>query len=53
MAYAVAEGAKQVEGVEVTVKRVNEVKLEDLLNAHGIIIGSPTYYGQMSAKIKD
>jgi NAD(P)H dehydrogenase (quinone) len=53
MAYAVAEGAKQVEGVEVTVKRVDEVKLEDLLNAHGIIIGSPTRYGQMSAKIKD
>ena len=53
MAYAVAEGAKQVEGVEVTVKRVDKVKLEDLLNAHGIIIGSPTRYGQMSAKIKD
>ena len=53
MAYAVAEGAKQVEGVEVNVKRVEEVKLEDLLNAHGIIIGSPTRYGQMSAKIKD
>jgi len=53
MAYAIAEGAKQVEGVEVTVKRVDEVKLEDLLNAHGIIIGSPTHYGQMSAKIKD
>jgi len=53
MAYAIAEGAKQVEGVEVTVKRVDNTKLEDLLNADGIIIGSPTYYGQMSAKIKD
>ncbi|MCS7369502.1 MAG: NAD(P)H-dependent oxidoreductase [archaeon GBS-70-058] len=53
MAYAIAEGAKQVEGVEVTVKRVDNTKLEDLLNADGIIIGSPTRYGQMSAKIKD
>ena len=53
MAYAVAEGAKQVEGVEVTVKRVEDAKLEDLLDADGIIIGSPTRYGQMSAKIKD
>lgn len=53
MAYAVAEGAKQVEGVEVAVKRVENTKLEDLLDADGIIIGSPTRYGQMSAKIKD
>jgi len=53
MAYAVAEGAKQVEGVEVAVKRVEDAKLEDLLDADGIIIGSPTRYGQMSAKIKD
>ena len=50
MAYAVAEGAKQVEGVEVAVKRVENTKLEDLLDADGIIIGSPTRYGQMSAK---
>jgi NAD(P)H dehydrogenase (quinone) len=52
MAFAVAEGARQVEGVEVTVKRVDQTSLEDLLNADGIIMGSPTYYGQMSAKLK-
>ncbi|MEM3577917.1 MAG: NAD(P)H-dependent oxidoreductase [Candidatus Bathyarchaeia archaeon] len=52
MAFAVAEGAKQVDGVEVTVKRIEQTSLDDLLEADGIIIGSPTYYGQMSAKIK-
>ena len=53
MAVAVAEGVKQVKGVEVGVKKVEETSLEDLLNAEGIIMGSPTYYGQMSAKLKD
>jgi len=52
MAFAVAEGAKQVKGIDVTVKKVNETSNEDLLNADGIIVGSPTYYGQMSGKVK-
>lgn len=52
MAFAVAEGAKQVKGMDVLVKKVNETTNEDLLNAYGIIVGSPTYYGQMSWKIK-
>lgn len=52
MAFAIAEGARQIKGVEVTVKRAEQTNLDDLLEADGIIIGSPTYYGQMSAKIK-
>ncbi|MGQ9538955.1 MAG: flavodoxin family protein [Candidatus Bathycorpusculaceae bacterium] len=52
MAYAVAEGAKQVEDVEVMVKKVSQTSLEDLLAADSIIMGSPTYYGQMSAELK-
>ncbi|UCE15311.1 MAG: NAD(P)H-dependent oxidoreductase [Candidatus Bathyarchaeota archaeon] len=52
MALAVAEGAKQVDGVNVSVKKADQTRLEDLLNADGIIMGSPTYFGQMSAKIK-
>jgi len=51
MAFAVAEGAKQVKGVDVNVKKVNQTAIEDLFSADGII-GSPTYYGQMSAKLK-
>jgi len=46
MAFAVAEGAKQVKGVKA------KTNLKDLLDADGIIMGSPTYYGQMSAKLK-
>ncbi|MEM3700665.1 MAG: NAD(P)H-dependent oxidoreductase [Candidatus Bathyarchaeia archaeon] len=52
MALAVAEGAKQVEGIEVVVKKADQTSLDDLLMADGIIMGSPTYYGQMSAKLK-
>jgi NAD(P)H dehydrogenase (quinone) len=52
MAFAVAEGVKQTSGVDVVVKKVDKTSLEDLLGADGIIMGSPTYYGQMSAKLK-
>jgi len=41
-----------VSGVSVTVKKAEQTKLEDLLSADGIIMGSPTYFGQMSAKLK-
>ena len=33
-------------------KSVSEVKAEDLLNYDAIIVGSPTYYGQMAGPIK-
>lgn len=52
MATAVLEGAKNVEGVEPVLKRVDDARLEDLEAADGIIMGSPTYYGQMSGKLK-
>lgn len=53
MASAVAKGAKQVKGVDVEAKKVEQVDNEDLQKADGVILGSPTYYGQMSAKLKD
>ena len=53
MAYAVAEGAKQVKEAEVVIKKVDDATLDDLLEADAILVGSPTYYGQMSAKIKE
>jgi len=52
MASAVAEGAKQVAGTEVVLRMVDKATLDDLLSADGIIMGSPTYYGQMSGKLK-
>lgn len=53
VALLIAEGARRVEGINCKVKRVDSVTLEDLLKSDGIVIGSPTYYGCMSAKIKD
>jgi len=52
MALAVAKGAEVVGNLEVTVKKAEETKNSDLLAADGIIMGSPTYFGQMSAKLK-
>jgi len=51
-AVLVAEGARQIKGINCFLKRVDEVSLDDLSKADGIIVGSPTYYGTMSAKIK-
>jgi NAD(P)H dehydrogenase (quinone) len=52
MAHAVAEGVKQVRGVDSEVKKVDRTSLDDLMGADAIIMGSPTYYGQMSARLK-
>jgi NAD(P)H dehydrogenase (quinone) len=52
MASAVAEGVKQVKGVEVVVTKVGKTSLDDLCDSDGIIMGSPTYYGEMSGKLK-
>jgi flavodoxin short chain len=42
MAQAVAEGAREVKGVEVLLKRVSEANAEELANADAIILGAPT-----------
>jgi NAD(P)H dehydrogenase (quinone) len=52
MAMAVAEGAKKIKNVAVVVKKAEETKAEDLVDADGIIMGSPTYYGGMSGRLK-
>ena len=52
LASAVAKGAESTGDVEVTVKKAEQTKPTDLLAADGIIMGSPTYFGQMSAKLK-
>ena len=51
MAQEVAKGAKR-EKISVELKGVEDVKVDDLLNYDGIIIGSPTYYGTMASPIK-
>lgn len=51
MAQAVSAGAKAA-GVNVELKKVQEMKAEEMLVADGIIVGSPVYYGLPAAEIK-
>ena len=51
MAEFVAKGVKE-EGCEVSVKTVENVLPDELVNYDGFIFGSPTYYGQMAAQVK-
>ena len=51
MAQAVAEGADSCEGIEVVLKHIDDASPEDLLS-EGVIIGSPTYCGLMTWKLK-
>jgi NAD(P)H dehydrogenase (quinone) len=52
LALAVAKGAEQASGVTVMVKKVEQTSSDDLLAADAVVMGSPTYFGQMSAKLK-
>jgi NAD(P)H dehydrogenase (quinone) len=52
MAKAIAEGATQVEGVSVDLKRVEQTTMDDLIGADAIVVGSPTYYGLLAAPVK-
>ena len=52
MAEKIGQGAGQVDGVEVDVKAVGEVKADSLLEYDAIVLGSPTYYGTMSWEMK-
>ena len=52
MAELVAEGAREVTGVDVQVASVADLTPDDLLQADGVIIGSPVYYGTMAAEVK-
>jgi NAD(P)H dehydrogenase (quinone) len=52
MAKAIADGVESVKGTKVFVKKVEDVSLNDLVRADGVVLGSPVYYGQMSAGLK-
>ncbi|MDD5595959.1 MAG: flavodoxin domain-containing protein [Candidatus Omnitrophica bacterium] len=51
MAELVLDGLKN-EKIEAQLKEVKDVRVDELLQYDAIIIGSPTYYGTMSAEIK-
>ena len=52
MAKAVEQGASAA-GANVRLKKVTEASLSDLEWADGIILGSPDYFSNMSAKMKE
>ncbi len=52
LAEAIAEGAGQVEGIEVLVRHTREVTKDDFVAADGLIVGSPVYFGLMAAQLK-
>ncbi|MCD6529451.1 flavodoxin family protein [Candidatus Bathyarchaeota archaeon] len=51
MAEEIAKGAEGL-GVKVELKRVEECRLSDLLEADGIVVGSPTYFSNVAWQIK-
>lgn len=52
MAKAVVEGAKKIPGVEAVAKTPDKVIEADLKTADAIVLGSPTYYGNMAGPMK-
>lgn len=52
LAKAIAEGVKQVDDAQAIVRSTSEVTKDDFLNSHGIIAGSPVYFGTMAAELK-
>lgn len=51
MAETIAEGMNQG-GLPTDCKSVDKVKIEDLPKYDAIVVGSPTYYGQMAGPVK-
>ncbi len=52
MARFVAEGAAEIDGIEVRVKSVDDATAEDVLWCDGLAVGSPTNMGVLSWKMK-
>lgn len=51
MAEEIGKGAEQ-SGVKVEIKRVEKCSLNDLAEADGIVIGSPTYFSNVAWQVK-
>jgi NAD(P)H dehydrogenase (quinone) len=52
LAKAIAEGVRQVDGVECVLRTAAEVKQSEFAAADGVIAGSPVYFGTMAAELK-
>lgn len=52
MARAVVEGVQRVASARTNLRKVEDVTKEDLESADAIILGCPTYYGNVPGKMK-
>jgi NAD(P)H dehydrogenase (quinone) len=52
MAAAVKEGAASVTGVEIVLRKVDQVTPDDIVKADGIVLGTPVEWGNLSAEAK-
>ena len=52
LAEAIAEGVKLVDKAEPVLRHTRDVKKDDFLDAAGMIVGSPVYFGVMAAELK-
>lgn len=52
-AECVAEGAREVSGVQVDVRLAADAGVEDLLSCDGIALGTPDYFSYMAGMVKD
>jgi NAD(P)H dehydrogenase (quinone) len=53
LAKSIAKGVESIEGFQTILKRAKDTSTDDLVNSDGIIIGSPVYFGSVSAEVKD
>ena len=52
MAAAVRDGAASVSGAEIVLRKVADVTSDDILQADGIVLGTPVEWGNLSAEAK-
>ena len=53
MAHAIKEGAKEVPGTTVLLKRVEDVNASELFSADALIVGSPVYWSNMAGEVEN
>ena len=53
LAEAVADGAREIEGLAVRVRTAQQIGSEALLACDGLVLGSPEYFGYMAGGVKD
>lgn len=52
LALAVRDGAVAAGGVEVTIRKTSEVTEREMISADAVLVGTPVYWGSVSAEAK-